>query len=73
MAIQTAIFYFILTQVNHNVIYPSIIGKSLNLHPLAIILGVIFGGEILGAAGMFLAVPFIVIFKHVILDIHAHK
>ncbi|MFC2314970.1 MAG: AI-2E family transporter, partial [Selenomonas massiliensis] len=42
-------------------VYPALVGKSLHLHPVAVILGVVFGGELLGAAGMFLAVPFIVI------------
>ena len=70
LVLQTALFYIVLTQVNHNFVYPTLIGKSLNLHPVAIILGVIFGGEILGAAGMFLAVPFIVIVKLVIADIY---
>ncbi len=69
IALQTLGFYVILTQVNHNVVYPTLIGKSLNLHPIAIILGIILGGEVLGAAGMFLAVPFIVIVKLVIEDI----
>ena len=72
IAIQTAGFYLILTQVNHNAVYPTLIGKSLNLHPVAIILGIILGGEVLGAAGMFLAVPFIVICKLVIEDIYPH-
>ena len=66
IALQTAGFYLILTQINHNFVYPTLIGKSLNLHPIAIILGIILGGELLGAPGMFLAVPFIVICKLVI-------
>lgn len=66
---QTLLFYLILTQINHNIIYPNIIGKALNLHPIAIILGVILGGEVLGAAGMFLAVPFMVIVGTIISDI----
>jgi len=70
LAFQTMLFYIILTQVNHNIVYPNLIGKSLNLHPIAIILGIIFGGEILGPAGMFLAVPCIVIIKLVIEDIY---
>ena len=70
MALQTAGFYLILTQINHNLVTPNIIGKSLNLHPIAIILGVVLGGELLGAAGMFLAVPVIVICKLVIEDIY---
>ena len=70
LVLQTVLFYTVLTQLNHNFVYPTLIGKSLNLHPVAIILGVIFGGEILGPAGMFLAVPFIVIVKLVIADIY---
>ena len=70
LVLQTVLFYVVLTQINHNFVYPTLIGKSLNLHPVAIILGVIFGGEILGPAGMFLAVPFIVIVKLVIADIY---
>ena len=73
IAIQTAGFYLILTQVNHNAVYPTLIGKSLNLHPVAIILGIILGGEVRGAAGMFLAVPFIVICKLVIEDIYKDR
>ena len=69
IAIHTAIFYLALTQINHNLIYPFIVGKGLNLHPLAIILGIIFGGEILGAPGMFLAVPCMSIIKYIIIDI----
>ena len=66
LVLQTALFYIVLTQVNHNFVYPTLIGKSRTLHPVAII----FGGEILGPAGMFLAVPFIVIVKLVIADIY---
>ena len=73
MTVQTALFYVALTQVNHNIVYPALVGKSLHLHPVAVILGVVFGGEILGAAGMFLAVPFIVIVKIVITDIYRDR
>ena len=73
LTVQTALFYVALTQVNHNVVYPALVGKSLHLHPVAVILGVVFGGEILGAAGMFLAVPFIVIIKIVITDIYRDR
>ena len=72
-AIQTACFYLVLTQINHNIVYPTLIGRSLNLHPVAIILGIILGGEVLGPAGMFLAVPFIVICKLVIEDIYRDR
>ncbi len=73
LALQTLGFYVILTQINHNLIYPTLIGKSLHLHPIAIILGIILGGELLNAAGMFLAVPIIVIIKLVIEDIYLNR
>ena len=73
LALPTLLFYAALTQVNHNVIYPALVGKSLHLHPVAIILGVVFGGELLGPAGMFLAVPFIAIVKIVINDIYRDR
>ena len=73
IALQTILFYLCLTQVNHNLVSPTLIGKSLNLHPIAIILGIMLGGELLGAAGMFLAVPFIVICKLVIEDIYRDR
>ena len=71
--IETLFFYLILTQVNHNIVYPYLIGKSLNLHPVAIMLGILLGGQLLGALGMFLAVPCMVIIKLVIEDIFAHR
>ncbi|MDY3296517.1 AI-2E family transporter [Selenomonas sp.] len=73
IALQTILFYLCLTQVNHNVVTPTLIGKTLNLHPIAIILGIILGGELLAAPGMFLAVPFIVICKLVIEDIYRDR
>lgn len=73
VALQTLGFYVVLTQINHNLVYPMLIGKNLHLHPIAIILGIVFGGEILGAAGMFLAVPIIVIIKLVVEDISRNR
>lgn len=70
---QTVLFYVVLTQANHNVVYPYLIGKSLNLHPIAIMLGILFGGEILGALGMFLAVPCMVTIKLIIEDIFHYR
>ena len=73
LTVHTLLFYVALTQANHNIVYPALIGKSLHLHPVAVILGVVFGGELLGPAGMFLAVPFIVILKIVITDIYRDR
>lgn len=70
LAVQTSLFYLILTQMNHNIIFPTLIGKTLNIHPVAIMISLLFFGKILGILGMFLAVPIIVIFKLLVEDIN---
>ena len=69
-AVQTLFFYLLITQINHNFIYPTLVGKSLHLHPIAILLGLLLGGCLLDAPGMFLAVPLMVIIRLVISDIY---
>ena len=46
-----------------NVIEPMIMGESLDLHPITILICLIFWGIIWGVAGMFLAVPITAILK----------
>ena len=70
MAAQTLFFYLLITQANHNFVYPTLLGKSLHLHPIAILLGLLLGGCLLDAPGMFLAVPLMVIIRLVIEDIY---
>ncbi|MGP1365979.1 MAG: AI-2E family transporter [Schwartzia sp. (in: firmicutes)] len=70
VGLQTMCFYLLLTQINHNFVYPMLIGRSLKLHPIAILLGILLGGNLLDAPGMFLAVPFMVIIRLVIQDIY---
>lgn len=68
-ALQALFFYLLLTQINHNLLYPSLVGKKLGLHPVAIILSILLGNELLGVAGMFLAVPALILFRLVIIDV----
>ena len=46
-----------------NVIDPRVMGESLDLHPVAILIALIFWGMIWGIVGMLLAVPIIAIMK----------
>jgi predicted PurR-regulated permease PerM len=52
-----------------NVLYPKIIGKRLQLNPLAVTLALLFWGWLWGAMGLILAVPITaalkIIFDHV--------
>ena len=56
-AVAVAIFLGILRIVQDYVIYPRIIGHGIHLHPLAVIVAVLCGGELAGMAGIFLAIP----------------
>ena len=44
-------------------IYPNIIGKTLQIHPLTIILLLLAAGHIAGIAGMILCIPFYAVLK----------
>ncbi|MFC6999859.1 AI-2E family transporter [Rufibacter roseus] len=46
-----------------NFITPYVVGSKVSINPFAAILALILGGEIWGAAGMILAIPFIAILK----------
>jgi hypothetical protein len=43
--------------LENNFLVPRIIGRSLNLHPLVVIIGVIAGANLAGILGIFLAPP----------------
>ena len=60
---------FLVVQLTESaLIYPFAVGKSVNLHPLVVILGITIGGSLGGVVGMLIAVPIISIVK-VILEV----
>ena len=61
LALWAVAFLGVLRLVEDYVIYPRLIRRGLELHPLAIILGVLAGAELAGVIGMFLAVPTVAI------------
>ncbi|MEY7999518.1 AI-2E family transporter [Clostridium sp. Mt-5] len=63
VALWTAIWLYILQQVEGNILSPKVTGDSISMHPLVIILLLIIGGKAAGFIGMILAVPIGVIIK----------
>ena len=47
----------VVQQLEGNVFYPMVVGKRLQLHPVAILLALTAGGVLAGVAGAFLAIP----------------
>lgn len=56
-AILVILIIVIVQQLDGNLISPLIIGKSLNIHPLTIIMILLVAGSLAGILGMILAVP----------------
>lgn len=56
-AIQFLVFILILQQIEGNLIYPKVVGKSIGLPGIWVLTAVTVGGGLLGVGGMLLAVP----------------
>jgi predicted PurR-regulated permease PerM len=57
LALWAVGFLGILRLIEDYVIYPRLIRRGIQLHPLAVIVAILIGAELDGVAGMFLAVP----------------
>lgn len=56
-AVWFVIFIIVLQQLENNLIYPRIVGKSLGIPPLLVFLAILLGAGLGGAAGILLGVP----------------
>lgn len=66
-AAAIAIVYFILRQVEDQLVMPQVVGRAVHVHPLVTIFAVLTGEKIGGVLGMILAVPIAAAVK-VVLD-----
>jgi predicted PurR-regulated permease PerM len=65
-----AIVFIIVQQVDSLILFPWLVGKSMNMHPLWVLLTVIAGGYAFGILGMIFAVPVVFLIKTVIVVSH---
>jgi predicted PurR-regulated permease PerM len=73
LSVQSYLAIVAVVAISHvialNLLYPEIIGRRLQLNPLAVILALLFWGWLWGAMGLILAVPLTaaikIIFDHV--------
>lgn len=70
LAAKVMILFFVIQQIEGNIIHPKIIGENIGLHPLTVIFFVFVGGEVGGILGMLVAVPVVaickVLFRHLL-------
>lgn len=57
IAFKVLLFYVILLKVNHNIIYPKVVGKAIKIHPIFIMFTILLFGHLFGITGMLFAVP----------------
>lgn len=63
-AIVVGVLLILIVQLFGNLLNPIILGKAVDLHPLAILVTVTAGTLIAGAFGAFVAVPFVAVFNN---------
>jgi predicted PurR-regulated permease PerM len=63
MVLKVLLVNVIVQQLEGNLLSPAIMGKTLHLHPLAIVASVLIGGEMGGILGMVCAVPLLAVVK----------
>jgi predicted PurR-regulated permease PerM len=62
-AVLVAGLYFLLQLIENNLFVPRILGRTLNVHPLVVMIGIIAGGQLAGILGVLLAAPTLATFR----------
>ena len=57
LALKIAVFYFVFYQIDAHYLLPKIMGKSIQLHPVLLILSLLIGAKLFGILGLLFAVP----------------
>ena len=66
MGLATAALYFIIQQLENNLIVPMVMSKVVGLQPPIVMIAILVGATLAGIGGAFLAVPVIVVAKIVV-------
>lgn len=69
-AVAACVVVLIVQQIDGNIVYPNVIGKSLDIHPLTIIIILLVAGNIAGLLGMILGVPFYAVCKTIFVHVY---
>ena len=59
LAIGASVALLTVQQIDNHIISPNVVARTVKLHPVTVMLGLLIGGTVLGLWGMLLAVPVI--------------
>jgi len=72
-ALLVAILYLLIQQLENYVIVPRVMSRAVELHPLAVLLALMVGGELMGVLGAVLAVPVTAAISVIVDEIRAER
>jgi predicted PurR-regulated permease PerM len=67
LAVGSAVALLIVQQIDNHILSPNIVARTVRLHPVTVLLGLLAGGTLLGLWGVLLAVPLLASVKVVLL------
>ena len=67
LAVGASLALLVVQQLDNHIISPNVVARTVKLHPVTVMLGLLIGGTLLGLLGMLLAVPTIAATKILIL------
>lgn len=67
-ALMFIVFIIVLQQIEENLIYPKVVGSSVNLPGIWVLAAITIGGGVMGILGILLAVPFAAAFYRILRD-----
>ncbi len=70
-ALVIALGYFVLRQLEDNIVIPSLVGKVVNLNPVIVLFAVLAGASLYGFVGILLAVPAAAVLRIIIQYLYA--
>jgi predicted PurR-regulated permease PerM len=71
-AIWVALLFLALQQLEGHVVAPQVFGHSLRINPLLIIFALLFGGQLYGVVGAFVALPVAAILRETVVHLRRH-
>ena len=64
--LMVAVAFIVIQQLEGHVVVPNVMGRSVGVHPLVVIFGLLIGEAIAGIPGVLLSIPMVVIVKELV-------
>jgi predicted PurR-regulated permease PerM len=66
LGLYTVILFIVIQQLENHLLVPVVMGRTVEVHPLMVILALLIGGKLAGVLGVFLAVPLAVLVQEML-------